>query len=225
MGLIDYFYKEVLNVKTDRFRFLEKCGEDKAFYNKVHMDLEINIESWNGFKEVGGLHYRSDYDLSSHSKGSNIDLSVNIDGKKFMPNVLELSFGLDRNLWMLIDQSLTKEEDRTILKIPNFLAPYALAVLPLQKDGSITKTAREIYNSCKKSFNVYFDEGGSIGRRYARMDEVGTPFCITIDYNTVDDKSSEHGTVTIRERDSKKQERIKISELFDYISKRIQFGY
>ncbi len=225
MGLIDYFYKEVLGIKNDRMRFLEKGGEDKAFYNKVHMDIEINVDSWNGFKEVGGLHYRSDYDLTSHSKGANMDLSVNINGKRVMPNVLELSFGLDRNLWMLVDQSLVNEEDRSILKIKPFLAPYAFAILPLQKDDNIVKAARSIYENSRKIFNVYFDEGGSIGRRYARMDEIGTPFCITIDFNTVDSNSSEYNTVTIRERDSKKQERIKISNIQEYISKMVKFGY
>ncbi len=225
MGLIDYFYKEVLSIKNDRMRFLEKGGEDKAFYNKVHMDIEINVDSWNGFKEVGGLHYRSDYDLTSHSKGSNIDLSVNINGKKIMPNVLELSFGVDRNLWMLVDQSLIKDEDRSIFKIKRFLAPYAFAILPLQKDDNIIKVSRDIYENSRKIFNVYFDESGSIGRRYARMDEIGTPFCITIDFNTVDSNSNEYNTVTIRERDSKKQERIKISDISEYVSKMVKFGY
>ncbi len=225
MGLIDYFYKEVLSIKNDRMRFLEKGGEDKAFYNKVHMDIEINVDSWNGFKEVGGLHYRGDYDLTSHSKGSNIDLSVNINGKKVMPNVLELSFGLDRNLWMLVDQSLIKEEDRSIFKIKRFLAPYTFAILPLQKDDNIIKASRDIYENSRRIFNVYFDESGSIGRRYARMDEIGTPFCITIDFNTVDSNSNEYNTVTIRERDSKKQERIKISDISEYISKMVKFGY
>ena len=225
MCLIDYFYKEVLSIESGKMRFLEKGGDDKAFYNKVHMDIEINVESWNGFKEVGGLHYRSDYDLTSHSKGSNMDLSVNMNGKKIMPNVLELSFGLDRNLWMLVDQSLVNDGDRSILKIKQYLAPYAFAILPLQKDDNITKAARSIYENSRRIFNVYFDDSGSIGRRYARMDEVGTPFCITIDFNTVDSNSSEYNTVTIRERDTKKQERIKISDIQNYISERVQFGY
>ena len=225
MCLIDYFYKEVLGIDDDRMRFLEKGGNDKAFYNKVHMDIEVNVDSWNGFKEIGGLHYRSDYDLKSHSKGSGIDLSVNIEGKTVLPNVLELSFGLDRNIWMLIDRCLKSEQDRSVFKIRNFLAPYNCAILPLQKEDKITAQAKELYDKTKKLFNVYYDSSGSIGRRYARMDEVGTPLCITIDFESVDESSEKYGTVTVRERDSKEQVRIKIDEVAGYIFAKTQFGY
>ncbi len=108
MALIDIFYTEVLRVPVSSFRFFEKGGNSKAFYNKVHMDLEVYVDSWGGFKEVGGLHYRTDYDLKSHSKGSNKDFSVLVDGKRFVPHVLELSFGIDRNVWMLSDTMFAK---------------------------------------------------------------------------------------------------------------------
>ncbi|MCL5089736.1 MAG: glycine--tRNA ligase [Candidatus Marsarchaeota archaeon] len=217
MCLIDYFYKKILLVPDEKMRFLEKGGNEKAFYNKVHMDLEINVESWKGFKEVGGLHYRGDYDLTSHSKGSMQDLSVGTD-KKFIPNVLELSFGVDRNIWMLLDLFSVNEEGRSLLKVRNFIAPFNIAIFPLQKDEALINLAKQVYSSLKSKFNVYFDESGSIGRRYARMDEIGTPFCITVDFDSIDAKSENYMTVTIRRRDTRSQERVQISKLPDILS-------
>lgn len=224
MALIDLFYKNVLGIEDEKIRFLEKGGSDKAFYNKVHMDIEVNVESWGGFKEVGGLHYRGDYDLTSHTKGSNQDLSVSIDGKRVMPNVLELSFGVDRNVWMLIDQFYTTEGERKILKLKPWLAPFAVALFPLQKDEKITAEVEKIYQMLKKEFKVFVDDSGSIGRRYARMDEIGTPFCITVDFDTVDSKSKDYNTVTIRDRDSKTQERKKLSELAAFLDSKISWN-
>jgi glycyl-tRNA synthetase len=212
-----------LKVPRPKFRFFEKGGDSKAFYNKLHMDIEVDVESWNGFKEVGGLHYRTDYDLKSHSKGSNQDLSVNIDGKKFMPNVLELSFGVDRNVWMLIDVLFEKQGERTVLKVPPYLAPFTAAVFPLQHDENIEKTAMSIYKRLKTEFKMEYDDSGSIGRRYARMDEIGTPFCITVDFETLDKKSMNYDTVTVRYRDEKKQERVKTSELSDFLCENTSF--
>ncbi len=222
MALIDIFYKQVLRIPESKFRFFEKGGDSKAFYNKVHMDIEVDVESWGGFKEVGGLHYRTDYDLKSHSKGSNQDLSVNIDGKKFMPNVLELSFGVDRNVWMIIDVLFVKSEDRSIIKLPPYMAPFAAGIFPLQHDEAIEKAAETLYRKLKSQFKVGYDSAGSIGRRYARMDEIGTPFCITVDYDTVDKGSANHGTVTVRYRDEKKQERIKIDDIEAFLAKHLR---
>ncbi len=213
MVLIDSFYRKILHVPKEKLRFFEKGGSDKAFYNKVHMDIEVEVASWNGFREVGGLHYRGDYDLSSHSKGSNQDLSVSIDGRRVTPNVLELSFGVDRNIWMLADLFYKKDDGREVLSIPGYLSPYAAAVFPLQKDGELEKKGIEIYESLRKEFRVYYDTSGSIGKRYARMDEIGTPYCITIDFETIDSKSKNYGKVTARGRDDKNQVRVSLSEL------------
>ncbi len=223
MGLIETFYKNVLGVPEGKMRFLEKGGNEKAFYNKTHMDIEIDVESWGGFKEVGGLHYRSDYDLSSHTKGSNQELSVTVDGKKVMPHVLELSFGVDRNIWMLLDLFYKKDEDRRILELKPWLSPFSVAVFPLQKDEKLTEKADRICSMLKTRFRVFADGSGSIGRRYARMDEVGTPFCITVDYESVDKNSGNYDTVTIRERDTKKQERIGIDKLTGFLSSKTAF--
>lgn len=223
MAFIELFYKKVLCVPEEKMRFFEKGGNDKAFYNKIHMDIEVDVESWGGFKEVGGLHYRGDYDLTSHSKGSNQDMSVSIDGKRVMPHVLELSFGVDRNVWMLIDLFYKTEGERKVLQLQPWLAPFGAAVFPLQKDPKINEEVERIYEKIKKVTKTFLDEGGSIGRRYARMDEIGTPFCITVDFDTVDKNSDKHNTVTVRNRDSKEQERMKISELAAFLQQKTNF--
>jgi len=218
MGMIQNFYANMLGVPAERIRFLEKGGDEKAFYNRIHMDIEVDIESWGGFKEVGGLHYRGDYDLSSHTKGSNQDLTVSIDGKRIMPHVLELSFGVDRNLWMMLDVFYSTEGERTILKLKPWLAPFAAGVFQLQKDEKLAAQSAKICTQLKKRFRIFSDNAGSIGRRYARMDDIGTPLCITVDFDTVDGNSPNFGTVTVRDRDTKAQERIKVQELSSYIA-------
>jgi glycyl-tRNA synthetase len=222
MVAIKEFYTDVLKIPEARFRFLEKDETERAFYNKLHMDIEVDVESWGGFREVGGLHYRGDYDLTSHSNGSGHDLSVNVNGKRVMPNVLELSFGVDRNVWAIIDIFYRKDGERSVLQVPPYLAPYNAAVFPLQKDERIDEEADRIFNALRKRMLVVTDRSGSIGRRYARMDEIGTPYCITVDYDTVDERSEKHGTVTVRDRDSKAQERVKADEIEEFLSKRLR---
>jgi glycyl-tRNA synthetase len=214
----------VLKVPEEKFRFLEKGGEDKAFYNKIHMDLEVDIESWGGFKEVGGLHYRGDYDLTCHTKGSMQDLSISVDGKRIMPNVLELSFGVDRNVWMLIDVFYKKEGERTLLKIQPLLAPYQAAVFSLQNDENIDKATAKLCNALKPRFKIILDEAGSIGKRYARMDELGTPYCMTVDFDTVNKESKDFGTVTVRSRDDKSQVRISIDKIIPFLEEKLLFN-
>ncbi|MEM3839422.1 MAG: His/Gly/Thr/Pro-type tRNA ligase C-terminal domain-containing protein, partial [Candidatus Micrarchaeaceae archaeon] len=219
MEIISNFYTDVIGIPRERFRFLEKGGKDKAFYNKVHMDIEIDIKSWGGFKEVGGLHYRGDYDLSSHSKGSGKDLSVSLDGRKLVPNVLELSFGVDRNIWLLVDVFYRKESDgRDVLGVPGFLSQYNVAVFPLQKDEALEAKAKEVYQLLAKEFRAIYDDSGSIGKRYARMDEIGTPYCVTVDFDTIDSNSPNSGKVTARRRDDRSQMRVSIEELRKIIS-------
>jgi glycyl-tRNA synthetase len=221
MALIKLFYQKIIGLPEGKLRFLEKGGDEKAFYNKLHMDIEADVESWGGYKEVGGLHYRGDYDLTSHSKGASTDLSVTINGKKVMPNVLELSFGVDRNVWMLVDVFYKVDGERKILALKPWMAPFSAAIFPLQKDEKIGRKADDIAEGLRQSLRVFVDDSGSIGRRYARMDELGTPFCITVDFDTVTEGSENFGTVTVRERDGKTQERIKADELADYLSKRM----
>ncbi len=212
MAKVQEFYLDVLQVPPDFFRFRELSEEEKAFYNKIHWDMEIFTESLGGFKEAGGIHYRTDHDLSGHQKGSKKNMEINVQGKKFIPHVLELSFGVDRNLLMLMDLAYTEEEERTVLKFPPVVAPYTVAVFPLVKKGGLVEVSYEIYQELKKVADVFYDEKGSIGKRYRRQDEIGTPFCVTVDYDTLED-----GTVTVRDRDTMEQKRVLREELADTI--------
>ncbi|MGC8656573.1 MAG: glycine--tRNA ligase [Thermoplasmata archaeon] len=215
LSMVDIFYREVLKYPLEKLRYHEKGEKDRAFYNKIHFDIELDIESFNGFKEVGGIHYRTDYDLTNHSRGSMQDLSVSFMDKKFIPHVLELSFGVDRNIWAMIDVFFNKEGDRNVLHLPEYIAPMLAGIFPLQKDLYIK--AYDLYTSLRRKFSVFYDQSGSIGKRYARADEIGIPYCITIDYDTLNKDSPNFDTVTIRNRDTKNQERIKISEIEHFL--------
>jgi glycyl-tRNA synthetase len=210
MAKVQDFYLKVLKIPPELFRFRELSEEERAFYNKIHWDMEILTESLGGFKEAGGIHYRTDHDLSGHQKGSKKKMEINVQGKKFVPHVLELSFGVDRNVLMLMDVAYTEEEERVVLKFPQTVAPYKVAVFPLVKKEGLERIAYEIYEELKKDFSTFFDEKGSIGKRYRRQDEIGTPFCVTVDYDTKEDN-----TVTVRKRDTMEQVRIHRENLLD----------
>lgn len=216
LAAIQKFYLDVLHIPKERFRFRELSDEEKAFYNKYHWDVELQMSI--GWKEVGGLHYRTDHDLGGHQRVSKKDMTVAVDGKKIVPHVLELSFGVDRNIFALLDLFYDEEEGkekRTIFRFPRHLAPYDCAVFPLvSKDGLPEKAVevRQLLESVK--FSVFFDDSGSIGRRYRRVDEIGVAAAITVDHQTLED-----GTVTVRDRDSMKQERIAIDKLPAFLYK------
>ncbi len=211
------FYLEKIGIPKEKFRLRELNEKERAFYNKVHFDVEANFGTLGGFKEIGGIHYRTDHDLSGHQKISKKNLMVNIDGKKFIPHVIELSFGVDRNIFMLLDIFFNEKEKGVILELPPRLSPIKIAIFPLvKKDEKLVGTAKEIYENLKEDFKTVYDESGSVGKRYARNDEIGTPFCITIDGESEKDNSA-----TIRNRDDGKQERIKINELKNVIRKLI----
>lgn len=226
LGKTYNFLKNIIGLGNIRIRKLS--DEEKAFYNKIHFDFEYFFESLGNWKEIAGLHYRTDYDLKRHSQYSKEDLSVNINNKKFIPHVLEISFGVDRNILAIIDNYLIKEKiiennkesERILFKVKKELSPIKVAVFPLLKNKEeLVKKSKEVYDLLIKelnnfNFKIFYDEKGSIGRRYRRQDEIGTPFAITIDFETLEDN-----TVTIRERDSMKQIRIKIKELPNYLKK------
>ncbi len=208
------FYRDVLGHAPESLRLFEKSDTERAFYNRIQFDIEARLESLGGFKELGAVHYRGDYDLTRHAQGSGKDLSVlTDDGRRIVPHVLEMTFGVDRNLWGLADAQLGHEGERTVWKLRPFLAPYPAAVLPLLKKEH-AKVASEVLD-CVRAAGIaaVLDTAGSIGRRYARQDEIGTPFAITIDGETIDPTHANHGTVTLRERDAKSQERIAIGAL------------
>jgi glycyl-tRNA synthetase len=213
MAKVQKFYLEAMKVPKEKFRFRELSDEEKAFYNKLHWDMEINLESLDGFKEIGGVHYRTDHDLGGHQKLSKQSQEVFFESKKFVPHVLELSFGVDRMLFALLDLFYSKEKDKVVLKLPACLSPITVSVFPLVNKDGLDKKAKEVFSKLK-CFDVIYDDSGSIGRMYARSDEAGTPFAVTIDYDTM-----KEGTVTLRQRDTTKQERVKIEDLENVIQR------
>jgi len=177
-----------------------------------------------GFKEVEGIHSRTDFDLSQHEKFSGkklryFDPEMN---ESYVPYVVETSIGVDRMFLQVISASYHEEQlendSRVVLKIPAVLAPVKLAVLPLVKKDGLPEIAREIIDDLKFEFNCQYDEKDSIGKRYRRQDAIGTPFCITIDHQTPTDQ-----TVTIRYRDTMEQERVNISDLSKIIGKQVSY--
>ncbi|HIE33869.1 MAG TPA: glycine--tRNA ligase, partial [Candidatus Altiarchaeales archaeon] len=156
-----------------------------------------------------GISDRTDYDLSAHMKLSGQSMEVNYEGRKFAPHVIEIAYGIDRPFYCVIESCIVKDRDRTYFRFPPIVAPYRAAVFPLVRKDGLDKKAKEVFKSLvKKGIYCIYDQSGSIGRRYARADEIGIPRCITIDYDTMKDDA-----VTIRDRDTRKQKRIKIGEI------------
>ena len=213
LSKVQQFYLDNLKIPEKLFRFRELDEKERAFYNKIHFDIELNLETLNGWKEVAGVHYRGDHDLKGHQEGGNVKLEVTIDengkSKRFIPHVLELSFGVDRNIWALLDIFYKEEKERTLFSFPSNITPIDAAVFPLVNKEKMPEISEEIFLDLFKSgFSVFYDDSGSIGRRYRRQDEIGTLVCITIDSDTLKDKS-----ITLRDRDTMKQVRINTSEL------------
>ncbi|HXW67822.1 MAG TPA: glycine--tRNA ligase [Thermoplasmata archaeon] len=207
------FFRDVLRVPPERIRLFEKSDSERAFYNRIQFDVEVQLESLGGFKELGAVHYRGDYDLSRHGQGSGRDLSVTLHGgAKVLPHVLELTFGVDRNVWALADVHLAREGERTVWHLPPYLAPLAAGVFPLMEKEHAAYALRVADGLAAAGIASGYDDAGAIGRRYARMDEAGTPFCVTVDGRTVAD-GPDRDTVTLRDRDSKAQERLPVGEL------------
>ena len=210
-----------LGLSKENLRYRDHKKEELSFYSVATTDIEYRYT--HDFAELWGKADRTDYDLSVHQDYSNNDLRY-LDpetNEKYLPYVIEPAVGLDRMILAFLTEGYQKEmlegEERTVLKIHPFLAPIKVTVLPLIKKIHGNK-AREIYGDLAKYFQVSYDEAGSIGKRYRRSDAIGTPFCITIDDETLNNK-----TVTVRDRDTMEQITLPISELNDYILERIQF--
>ncbi|WP_300487529.1 glycine--tRNA ligase [Flavobacterium sp.] len=205
-----------LGLGKENYRFHDH--EKLAHYANAAADIEFNFPF--GFKELEGIHSRTDFDLKAHEShsGKKLQYFDNETNSSYVPYVVETSVGLDRMFLSVFSKSLQEEtlEDgstRTVLKLPSVLAPTKAAVLPLIKRDGLPEIARNIIDDLKWDFNVSYDEKDAVGRRYRRQDALGTPFCITVDHQTLEDQ-----TVTIRHRDSMKQDRVKISELRGIIS-------
>lgn len=208
MAKVQQFYLDVMKIQRDRFRFRELSAEERAFYNKVHWDIELDLPSLGGFREVGGVHYRTDHDLTGHQKLANQKQEVFFNERRFMPHILELSFGVDRNVYALIELNYEEDGDRAVLHLPAVVAPFQVAVFPLVNKDGLDKEARKVFDILRKDFDVVFDQSGSIGKMYYREDERGTFYCVTVDYDVKKKKD-----VTVRDRDSKRQVRVKLKDL------------
>jgi glycyl-tRNA synthetase len=209
-----YEWIELLGLDPKNIHELEVPPEDRAHYSKRTVDFEYKFDF--GTKEIGAIAYRTDFDLSNHQKHSGVNMEYTVKGtnERFIPHVIEPTFGIGRQLLAVLSAAYTVDEiggeKRYVLKLPKHLAPVKCAVSPLLKNKpELVDKAREVYQMLKKEFGaVMWDDNGNIGKRYRRQDEIGTPYCVTIDFDSLTNDD-----VTVRDRDTAKQERVKISEL------------
>lgn len=222
---LNWYYE--LGIKKEKLRAREVEKEELAHYAKRAVDIEYKFPF--GWKEIEGIHNRGDWDLSNHSKHSKEDLAYYDEEsrKKFYPNVIETSVGVERSLFAFLcegygeaEEGRAGDKDRkeVVLSLHHSLSPVKAAVLPLVKNNAeVKEKAKEVCGMLKNRFLVQYDESGSIGKRYRRQDEIGTPFSITIDFDTLKDSA-----VTCRKRETMKQERIKINDLLQFLEKELQ---
>ncbi|MEE0948834.1 MAG: glycine--tRNA ligase [Bacteroidales bacterium] len=209
-----------LGIPSENYRYHDH--EKLAHYANAATDIEFNFPF--GFKELEGIHSRTDFDLKRHQEfsGKKLQYFDSELNESYVPYVIETSIGLDRTFLAVFSYAYTEEEladgsQRVVMKLPRILAPFKAAVLPLVKKDGMPEKAREIMNMLKQDFRVQYDEKDAIGKRYRRQDAIGTPYCITVDTQTLEDN-----TVTVRERDSMEQIRISIDELTSYMHKNIK---
>lgn len=219
LAKVQEFYLNILKFPKEKFRFYELNDQEKAFYNKYHFDIEVELGKI-GWTEIGGIHYRTNHDLKGHQEISKQNISV-VDEEtkeKFIPHVLELSFGIDRNFQAILDFSYFYDEKRQniVLNLNPNLSPIKIAIFPIVKREEFEKIAKKISKELKENFQIFYDKSASIGRRYSRQDEIGTPFCITIDEDSIKNKM-----VTIRERNSAEQIKVKIKDIQEIMIKAI----
>ncbi len=215
-----YRFIDVLGISREMVRVREHAEDERAHYSKRSVDIEYNTPF--GWKEMFAVSYRSDFDLKNHSQATGVDLQVvdPVSGEKYFPHVVEPTFGLSRLVLMLMLSAYTEEdvkgEKRIVMKLPPRLAPYQVAVLPLSKKDELIAVAQPLVQELMKKWSCDFDITQSIGKRYRRQDEIGTPFCVTVDFDSLEDKK-----VTVRDRDTMVQERIGIDTLEDYLKEKL----
>lgn len=210
-----------LGVNKDNLRWRAHEKDELSHYSKRTEDIEYNFP-FSGFDELYGLAYRTDFDLKQHEKfsGQSMKYRDSQTNEEFYPHVVEPTFGVNRTLLVVLLEAYQEDEKRTWLKLDPRLAPYKLAVFPLVANKEeITNKAREVFNSVKSSFPTAWDDHGNVGKRYRRQDEIGTPWCVTVDYQTLEDN-----TVTIRDRNTMNQERIVAREIVQYVGERMILG-
>ncbi len=213
-----------IGLSKEKIHKIEVPAEDRAHYSKRSVDTEFDFPF--GQRELLGIAYRTDYDLKAHAEMSGVDLSYYDEATKerFVPHCIEPTMGVDRLVTAVLTDAYTEDdlggETRAYLKLHKNIAPIRAAVFPLLKNKpELVAKAREVYRMLKTEFsNIEFDDNGNIGKRYRRQDEIGTPFCITIDFGTLGEENPEQkDTVTLRDRDSGEQKRVSISELSSLI--------
>ena len=205
-----------LGLNPEKLRFHPHGENELAHYAKAAFDIEYEFPF--GWNEIEGIHNRTDFDLGRHKEYSGKDMQFFDDQSKerFLPYIIETSVGCDRTLLTCLIDAYTEEEDRVVMKFAPAVAPIKAAIFPLVKRDGMPELAKKIINDLRGNFRVFYDEAGSVGRRYRRMDEAGTPFCFTVDSETL-----ENNTVTVRYRDSMEQERIAIDEIKAFLNEKI----
>ena len=216
--LSDFYGKTGIDMHRTRFRQLG--DEERAFYASIAFDFEV--ETSIGWLELVACNYRSDHDLKGHSMISKQNLEVvdPSDQSKILPHVFELSMGIDRSIYAILEHSFFEDyehDDRVVLKLRPYLAPVLVGILPLVNKDGLSEKSQSIYSELKREFDCYYDDSGSIGRRYRRLEQIGVPYAITVDKVTLLDDS-----VTVRQRDTMHQERIKVAGLKEYLLKSLQ---
>ena len=219
MAKVQQFFLNELKFPEEGFRLRELPKEERAFYNKIHFDVEVYLKSLGEFKELGGVHYRTDHDLSGHQQVSNKSHTIFYEGRRFIPHVLELTVGVDRLVYGEMDNFYKNADGKgwEWFAFPPKLAPFTFAVFPLVNKEGIPELSEKVYQGLKADFKGVYDSSGSIGKRYARVDEIGVPVAITLDYQTIEDK-----TATVRDRDTGKQTRVTLDELPELLRKVVQ---
>jgi glycyl-tRNA synthetase len=213
-------WHERLGIPAERLRFRDHAADERAHYAAAATDIQFEFPF--GWQEMEGIHNRTDYDLRRHSEFSGKDLSYRDDvtNEKFLPYVVETSVGADRATYAFLcaayDEEPDKEGVRVVLRLHRALAPYKVAVLPLSKNERLTPLAREVWAAVRPHVMSTYDETQAIGRRYRRQDEIGTPLCVTVDFDSLEDRA-----VTIRDRDSMAQVRVPIAELVPALRERL----
>ncbi len=216
-------YYAKLGVRPEKLRFRQHGADELAFYAKIAFDIEYEFPF--GWKELEGIHDRTNYDLSRHAEYSGKDLNFldEESHERYIPYIIETSAGLTRTVLMILADAYEEqevpgeEESRVVMHFHPKIAPITVGVFPLVKKDGLAEIAREIEKGLREDFSTFYDQGGAIGRRYRRQDEIGTPYCLTVDYQTKEDK-----TVTLRFRDSMEQIRVPISELSERIRTEIK---
>lgn len=212
-----HFVTKKMGIKEEHVRWRRHTDKERSFYSKETYDLDYQFPF--GWKELWGIAYRTDYDLTQQAKHSGADLSWvdSATGRKFVPHVIEPAVGINRLFLMVLADSYEQQEKRIVLHLSPTLAPYKVAVFPLvaNKPDLVAK-AREVHDMLKKHMSVAWDERGNIGKRYLSQDEAGTPWCVTIDYGTL-----ENGMVTVRDRDTMLQDHVNVSDLLVYFQQKL----